>query len=493
MSASSSQFNAEWQAFDLAPVAIRDLDGKIRLWTTGMQHLYGYSAAEAVGRVSHELLKTAFPQPLRDIETEMLDQGTWSGELVHRRRDNGIVVVASLWSLFRAADGTPHAVTEVNSDLTKQKSAEAERLRLASIIESSEDAIIGKNLEGLVTSWNKAAEALFGFTAEEILGRPVAILFPLERVADEQLILERLRRGERVEHYDAVRLRKDGTEVHVSLSISPIRDLAGEIVGASKIARDITDQRRTQERLQETQAELRHVSRLSTMGKMASSLAHELNQPLTATRNYLAALRRLTAAPELDRERIGEIAARAEAQAARAGEVIRNLREFVGKGETNQRPEDLKRVVEEATALALIEAKHKGVTMVMQFDRSLPPVTIDRIQIQQVVVNLVRNAAEAMEGAEPRQLTVSTAWLTAAAAVEIAVADTGPGIAPEVAARLFQPFVTSKKSGMGLGLSICREIVEAHGGTLSARPNVPRGTVFTITLPVSVRDEGNGA
>ena len=493
MRAGNRNLRAELQALDLAPVVVRGLDGQIRLWTTGMQQLYGYTAAEAVGRVSHELLKTVFPRPLLDIEAEMLDKGAWSGELVHRRRDNDIVVVASRWSLFRDKDGTPNAVTEVNNDVTKQRNAEADRLRLASIIETSEDAIIGKSLEGLVTSWNKAAETLFGYAAEEILGRPVAILFPPSSVADEALILERLRRGEHIQHYETVRLRKDGAEVHVSLSISPICDLAGKIVGASKIARDITEQTRTLQRLEETQAELRHVSRLSAMGTMASSLAHELNQPLTAAKNYLAALRRLTAAPELDRERIGQIAARAEAQVVRAGEIILNLREFVGKGETEQRAEDLNHTVEEAAALALIEAKHKGVKTVMQLDRNLPLVRIDRIQIQQVIVNLVRNAAEAMEGVEPRQLTVSTAWLGEAAAAEIAIADTGAGIAPQVAARLFQPFVTSKKSGMGLGLSICREIVEAHGGTLSAGPNAPRGTVFTIALPVAARDEANGS
>jgi two-component system sensor kinase FixL len=334
---------------------------------------------------------------------------------------------------------------------------------------------------------------MFGYGAQEILGRSIDLLIPPDRFAEEELILDRLRRGERIDHYDTVRRRKDGAVIHVSISVSPLRNLAGEVVGASKIARDITEQKLTRARLDEVRSELFHVSRLSTMGQMASSLAHELNQPLTALRNYFATLRRLVGAPQADPAQLREIVALADEQAARAGDVIRHLREFVATGDTEQRLEDLNDMVEEAVALALVEARQRGMKTSKKFAQDLPPVLVDRVQIQQVVLNLVRNAAEAMDGVQPQELTISTARRGDAPVVEIAVADTGPGIAPDIAARLFQPFVSSKKSGLGIGLSICREIVEAHGGRLSASPNAPKGTVFSVMLPVPDQDEANGA
>ncbi len=479
------------QALDLAPLMVRDLDGRVQIWSRGLQQLYGYTAAEASGQISHELLNTAFPQPLAEIEAELLEQGRWSGELVHRRRDNDLVVVASQWSLVRTEDGAPRAVTEVNTDISKAKRGEEDNKRLAGIVENSQDAIIGKSLDGIITSWNKAAEEMFGYAAREILGRPITLLFPSDRIAEEALILDRLRQGERIDHYETVRRRKDGRDIHVSLSVSPIRNLAGEIVGASKIARDITEQKLTQARLEEVRSELLHVSRLSTMGQMAATLAHELNQPLAAVRSYLSALRRLVGAPSMDAARIGDIVTRADGQVARAAEVIKQLREFVAKGEAERRFEDLNEVVEEAAALALVEARQRGVEVSMRLGRDLPPAFVNRVQIQQVVLNLVRNAIEAMEDTEPQLLTVSTAQR--GDALEMTVADNGPGIAPEIASRLFQPFISSKRTGMGMGLSICRDIVEAHGGRLAAASNTPRGTVFSVTLPLQDMGEANGA
>jgi two-component system sensor kinase FixL len=348
-------------------------------------------------------------------------------------------------------------------------------------------------LNGIVTSWNKAAEEMYGYSAGEILGRPIVLLLRPNLTVEEQQILDRLQRGERVDHFETVRRRKDGTEIHVSLSVSLIRNLAGEIIGVSKIARDITEQKLTRARLEEVQSELLHVARLSTIGQMASSLAHELNQPLAALRSYLAVLRRFAAAPALEREQIGEIAARADEQAARAGDVIRHVREFVAKGETERRLEDLNEVVEEAAALALVETEQNGIRTFMRLGRDLPPMLIDRVQIQQVIVNLVRNAAEAMESVQPQELTISTVRRLEERAVEIAVADTGPGIARDIVPRLFQPFVSGKRAGLGLGLSICREIAAAHGGRLSAAANAPMGTVFSLVLPLPDRDDGHGS
>ena len=217
-------------------------------------------------------------------------------------------------------------------------------------------------------------------------------------------ILNRIKRGERVSHYETMRRHKDGAILDVSLSVSPIYDSDGRLVGASKVARDITVPKRTetalresQAKLQELQSELLHASRLSVMGQMASTMAHELNQPLTAVVNYLEAARHLIQGGNAATERLDDLMGRAVTQAERAGGVIRQLRQFVTKGETERRAENLNKLVEEALALALVGARQSGVRVALELDRSLPPVLVDRVQIQQVVLNLVRNAIEAME------------------------------------------------------------------------------------------------
>jgi two-component system sensor kinase FixL len=224
------------------------------------------------------------------------------------------------------------------------------------------------------------------------------------------------------------------------------------------------------------------------MGQMASTMAHELNQPLTAVTNYLEAGRQLLAAGAGRPERIVEMMERAIGQAQRAGDVIRRLRGFVSKGETERRVQSLNKLVEEALALALVGARQRGVRTSLELDHTLPPVLVDHVQIQQVVLNLVRNAIEAMEQIERRELRIGTRAVPEQGTVEIIVADTGPGIAPELADRLFQPFVTTKATGMGLGLSICREIVEAHHGRLTTAPASSGGTVFRVTLPIASRE-----
>ncbi len=206
------------------------------------------------------------------------------------------MVVVSHQSLHRDSGGAAALVTEVNNDVTDARRAYEASQYLASIVGSSEDAIVGKTLEGVVTAWNSAAEAMFGYQAGEMIGQPIALLLPADRIDEEAMILERLRRGERLRHYETVRVRKDGSEFAVALTISPILDASGAIIGASKIVRDITAERRSQSRIQELQAELAHVARLSTMVQMASAIAHELNQPLTAVSSYAGALGRMLGA-----------------------------------------------------------------------------------------------------------------------------------------------------------------------------------------------------
>jgi len=480
------------------------------------------------------------------------------------------------------------------------------RFRLAAIAESSDDAIIGKDLDGFITSWNNAAEAMFGYAADEIVGQPITRIIPPHLLSEEAFILGRIRRGEKVVHFVTERQCKDGRITAVSLTISPIRDEHGSIVGVSKIARDVSEMRSlhsdlerreallrsildtvpdalvvidsqgvvqsfsvaaerlfgfrptevigqnvsmlmpspyreehdsylarylatgerhiigsgriivgrrkdgstfpmeltvgevnlpgtqlftgfvrdlterqdSKRRLNELQTELVHVSRLTELGQMVAALAHEVNQPLTAMTNYLSGIRRLLAAgqqqgviPAL--ERIAE-------QADRAQQIIRRLRDFVNKRESERRVENLMKTIEEATGLALV-GLGRDLKLDIRIDDDATEAVIDKIQIQQVLLNLVRNAAEAMAGSEQREVTITTACQ--GNMVEIRVADTGPGLPETVRARLFQPFVTTKANGMGVGLSVCQTIVQAHGGELRAEDGANGGTVFLLTVP----------
>jgi two-component system sensor kinase FixL len=356
-----------------------------------------------------------------------------------------------------------------------------DRELLASIVENSQDAVIGKTLDGVVTSWNKAAEEIFGYPARDILGQPIVILFPPELIAEEPMILQQVRRGERIEHYETVRLHRDGRRLDVSLTVSPIRDATGRVIGASKIVRDITEQKALRTRLAEVQGQLLHVSRLNDMGQLASAFAHELNQPLSAISAYIGGTRRLIEAG--DTERAIEGCDRAVAQVARAGEVIRRLREFVSKGDGQRQTEDLAQTIEESLSLLLLDVQREGLETEVRVAEDARTAFIDKVQTQQVLVNLFRNAAEAMAGSSPKRLDVTTR--RRGDRIEIEVADSGPGLSEEVLARLFQPFTTTKAGGMGVGLSLCRSIIESQGGEISAENRAAGGAVFRFTVPAS--------
>jgi two-component system sensor kinase FixL len=256
--------------------------------------------------------------------------------------------------------------------------------------------------------------------------------------------------------------------------------------------RDLTERQQTEARLQELQSELVHISRLTAMGEMASTLAHELNQPLSAIANYMKGSRRLLEGSADERSTmIREAMDKAGDQAVRAGEIIRRLRDFVARGESERRVESIAKLVEEASALALVGVKDQGVRVRFQFDPTVDLVLADKVQIQQVLLNLMRNAVEAMDQSPKRELVLSTASEEDEMVV-ITVADTGQGMSDDVRGQLFQPFFTTKRHGMGVGLSICRTIVEAHGGRIWADARTNGGTAFSFTLrAVSGKDLGN--
>ncbi|WP_395022338.1 PAS domain S-box protein [Dongia sp.] len=553
----------------------------------------------------NEFLMLVHPDQRKEIESAFRQiDGDWACDIDFR---NGL----GRW--FRIRGAAPASGGEARGilvDILRRKDHEESVSRLAAIVASSDDAIVGETLDGIITDWNRGAEQIFGYPPQEVLGKSVSILLPGDHAGETERILERIRQGERVEHFETQRRRKDGSVIEVSVTVSPVWDAAGRLVGASKVARDVsaakiaekalaereahlqsvldtvpdamividtkgimqsfsataerlfgyraaeaigqnvrilmptpyheshdgylrrymttgerriigigrivvgrrkdgstfpmelsvgemsvgdrrfftgfardlTERQEAQQRLQELQSELIHMARFTALGEMASTLAHELNQPLTAAASYLNGARRL-----LDQNQPGglpmvrDAVDRAAQQALRAGQIIRRLREFVARGEAEPKIENLVKLIEDASALALVGAKETGVRVSFRFDPSVQFVLADKVQIQQVLLNLIRNAIEAMLELQRRNLTVSTERLDGETAV-VAVADTGPGIAAEIRDQLFQPFVSTKHHGMGVGLSISRTIMESHGGRIWVENNPEGGAIFKLTL-----------
>jgi PAS domain S-box-containing protein len=240
-------------------IMVRDLDGTIRFWNHGGEGMYGFSKQQATGRISHDLLRTVFPQPLPEIEAGLLREGRWEGELIRTSQDGKQIVAASRWVLQRDNNGQAYGVMEINNDITERKQGEEARARLAAIVESSADAIISKTLDGIVSSWNQSAERLFGYTAEEIIGQPITLIIPPDRHDEETKFLERLRRGDRIDHYETLRMDKSGRYIDVSVTISPILDASGVVTGISKSVRDITEQKRAEEAIRESRQQLQAI------------------------------------------------------------------------------------------------------------------------------------------------------------------------------------------------------------------------------------------
>jgi two-component system sensor kinase FixL len=361
---------------------------------------------------------------------------------------------------------------------------------LRSILETVPDAMIVIDEAGLVRSFSHAAERLFGWRAEEVTGRNVDMLMPSPYREQHDGYLERYyRTGERrIIGIGRVVVgeRRDGSTFPMELAVGEMRGKSGRFF--TGFIRDLTERQETETRLQELQSELVHVSRLTALGEMASALAHELNQPLSAIANYLQGSGDLLDREEVPRDKLKGALQKATDQAVRAGEIIRRLRDFVARGEADRHVESLPKLIEEASALALVGAKEHGVSVRYAMDPAVDLVLADRVQVQQVVLNLIRNAIDAMQESPARRLTIAAKQAEPGLA-EISVADTGPGISPEVADQLFQPFVTTKRTGMGVGLSISRTIIEAHGGRLRADSNPEGGATFTFTLPMAEKEQ----
>ncbi|MFG1431797.1 PAS domain S-box protein [Xanthobacter sp. V2C-4] len=366
----------------------------------------------------------------------------------------------------------------------------AREAHLSSILSTVPDAMVVIDERGVMQSFSATAERLFGYAAEEAVGQNVSILMPSpHREGHDGYITRYLRTGEqRIIGIGRVVVgeRKDGSTFPMELSVGEMRSASQRFF--TGFIRDLTERQETEARLQELQAELVHISRLTAMGEMASTLAHELNQPLSAIANYIKGSRRLLDGGAVRTEMLQGALEKAGEQALRAGQIIRRLRDFVSRGESERRLESLSKMVEEASALALVGAKEHGIQVRFHFDPKCDVVLADKVQVQQVLLNLMRNALEAMMGAPRRQLLVQSEPAEDDM-VMVSVMDTGSGISPEISHQLFTPFITTKRHGMGVGLSISRTIIEAHGGRIWAEPNPEGGSVFRFTLR-AVGEEG---
>ena len=358
------------------------------------------------------------------------------------------------------------------------------RALLAAIVETSDDAIIRKDLTGTIITWNHSAERLFGYEAAEAIGRAITLIVPPAQMAEERDILERSRRGEPLHNHETVRRHKSGRLVEVSIAISPIFNETGEVIGASKICRDITGQKEAEAEIRKQRAELAHVSRVSTLGQLTSALTHELNQPLGAILRNAEAAELFLQSDRPDLNEVRAILADIRKDDQRAGQVIERMRSLLKRRSLVSNPLDVREVVEDTVALVRPDLLTRQVKLSLTLADRLPMVPGDRVHLQQVLLNLILNSLDAMNGnaTEDRELTVRVK-ANGAGFLEVSVRDCGHGLTPNASRELFEPFYTTKPNGMGMGLAISRTIIEAHGGKIRAENNPDRGATFTFTLP----------
>ena len=404
-------------------------------------------------------------------------------------------------------DGTPAYLYGVGMDITERKQAELEHARLAAIVESSADAIISKTLQGRITTWNQAATTLFGYEAAEMIGEPLLRLIPTELHYEEDEILTKLRRGERIEHYETVRMTKDGRRIDVSLSVSPLRDARGVVIGASKIARDITDRKRTETALREREALLRSIAaeREQLLGseraaraeaerlghvkdEFLATLSHELRTPLNAIQGWATLLRQRELSPQ-DRERgLETIERNVRAQAQIVNDLLDMSRIISGKVHLDVQPIELRNVIEAAIDVVRPSADAKRIRIHTRLDSDIGTMRADPNRLQQVLWNLLTNAVKFT----PSEGQIQVILERVDSHVEVTVTDTGLGIQPEFLPHVFDRFrqadasTTRRHGGLGIGLSIVKNLIELHGGSVrAASGGESRGSTFVVSLPIA--------
>jgi PAS domain S-box-containing protein len=469
----------------------KTLEGIILTWNSGAERIYGYSAAEAIGQP----MMLVLPENLAQQEIEILER-IKRGELVEhfetvRRRKSGELIDVSLTiSPIYGRNGRIIGASHVARDITERRGVEQRLEQLAAIIESAEDAVISKTLDGTILTWNAGAERLYGYAGAEAVNRPMTMLLPDGKPNEENEILERIRRGERVEHFETVRKTKTGRLIHVSLTISPIRDKSGRVVGASHVARDVTERRQLEE-------QLRHTQKLESLGVLAGGVAHDFNNLLTGILgNASLALDSLSSHHPV-RSLLRDVVQASE----RASHLTRQLLAYAGKGRFIIEPVDLSALVREIASLIQTSIP-KNVQLRLELRDDLPFVEADASQMQQVVMNLVINGAEAMGPNNNGTVLVATSLqnvdehyllsalggppeLAAGAYVCLEVHDTGCGMDETTLSRIFDPFFTTKFTGRGLGLAAVQGIVRGHKGAIKVYSRPGKGTTFKVLFPAA--------
>lgn len=461
-------------------IFVRDRDDVIVYWNRGAEELYGWKKAEAVGKVTHQLLQTVFPMPLEEITAELFRAGRWQGELVHTKKDGTPAIVASRWSLQRDGRGHPVAILETNNDITEHKRVED---LTGQVFESSPDGISVIGRDYRLRRVNPVYERIWQTPADRLVGQHVGDLLGTKFFEQEaKSYLDRCFSGESVS-FEGWFAHPAGRRYRI-MTYSPLRLHSGRVEAALAIIHDLTEHMLASEALRAAQTELAHVNRISTMGQLTASIAHEVNQPISAVvTNADAALNWLGAQPpNLNRAR--EILGQIADDGNRASQVFDRIRALVKKAPPRKSRFDFNEAILEVIALARSEVLKHDVSLQTRLATGLPAVDGDRVQLQQVILNLILNAVDAMRGIGEgaRELLISTE-ADAAGGVLVTVRDSGMGLDPNNADRVFEAFYTTKPEGLGMGLAICRSIIAAHDGQMWASANKPRGAVFQFSLP----------
>jgi PAS domain S-box-containing protein len=454
-------------------ILVRDTSDRITFWNEGATEIYGFSREGAVGRVSHDLLRTEFPEPLARIQEKLIRDGRWAGELQHTCASGRKITVSTRWVAELDASGNVATVLESNRDITEMKRAQEAQNRLAAIIESSDDAIVSKNLDGIITSWNQAAERIFGYAAAEAVGRHIGLIIPSDRREEENDILACLRRGERIDHFETVRQRKDGRKLDVSVTISPVKDTYGRIVGASKVARDITDRKRVERILKEAEFSGRL---LLLQDEERRRVARELHD---GAGQLLAALSMNTHAVAREKAALSPRGAQCvEENVSLVEQAISEIRTISHLLHPPLLDEVGLRSAVEEYVHGFGERSKVRVNLDLPKDLERLPRDVElslfRV-VQECLTNIHRHSGSAT--AEVRLSRVPEE-------IRLEVSDEGCGMKPETR----ESFVAGKSTGVGLrGM---RERVKQIGGTLQIQSN-GKGTSVRVVLPV--REGSNNA
>ena len=478
-------------------IVSKNLDGIVTSWNRSAEKLFGYTAEEMIGKPIHILIPPDRPEE----ETQILERIRRGERIEHYetqriRKDGRVMDIVITVSPLKDALGRIIGASKIARDITDRKrweKAELAQSFLGALVASAEDAIVSKTLEGIVTSWNPAAERLFGYRAEEIVGKSIVILIPEGHPNEEPEILARIRRGERIEHYETKRVRKDGSLVDIALTVSPIKDLLGRIIGASKIARDITQQKQAEAREREALRQAQEASRMaeeanSAKDEFLATISHELRTPMTAILGWTRMLMSGEVGPENQRKALETIDRNARSQAQLIEDLLDISRIVSGKLRIEYKLVDMAAVVAASLEAVRLTAETKRIRIQTNVAPGSVPVLGDAERLQQVVWNLLSNSIKFT----PAGGVVEIQLQRAESRAELQVIDNGIGIRSELLPHIFDRFtqgdssITRSYGGLGMGLAIVKSLTELHGGTVTAKSEGEGlGAAFTVKLPIS--------